>query len=237
MENERLNYKECREKVSVLLDKSSILSREDIAKALGISVKSLVYTNPYYKFRNFLNNTRKYAYREYAKSKDERISISNMVFFREIINRDKKSLRGFIQFCGFERIPLLYYVWQIKKYIFPNEFILPHIHTIKFVMYIKTWIKILKNGESWGFYRNVDDIINKKIYTLNANSLAYTYMTNFIKANYIFGEPMEKMFERLEYDEITENMNKLIEDNLYTITDLELRVMRNNGKEIGKKIR
>lgn len=223
MENERLNYKECREKVSILLDKSGILSRKDIVKALGISFKSLAYMHPYCKFRNFLYNTRKYAYREYAKSKDERISMSNMVFFREIINRDKKSLRGFIQFCELERIPLLYYVWQIKKYIFPNELILPHIHTVKFVTYTKAWIKTLKNGESWGFYRNVDDIINKTICnTVNANSPAYTYMTNFIKDNYIFGEPMEKMFERLKYDEISKNANRLIEDNLYTIADLKL---------------
>lgn len=225
MISERLNYKECREKVFTLIDKSSILSKEDIVKVLGISFKSLAYTNPYDivlaythaydKFRNFLYCTRRYAYREYGKSKGEKAPISNIIFFRDIINKDKKTMRGFIQFCEIERIPLLYYVWHIGKYIFPNEYILPHIQTVKFIIAMKTYLKTVKHGVIWGFYRSIDDIIQKSM-------LTNPYITSFLRGNYIFGEPMEKMFERLEYDKIIKNTNELIKENLYTIADLEL---------------
>jgi len=105
--SERLNYKECREKIFTLIDKSSIISREDIVRALGIPFEKIVYTDSYNKFRNFIRYTRKYANREYAKSKDERVPISNIIFFREIINKGKGTVREFIQFCEFERIQYL----------------------------------------------------------------------------------------------------------------------------------
>lgn len=218
--NERLNYKECREKVFILLDESSILSREDISTAL--SLRPLVYYTAYCKFRNFLSYTRKYAFKEYAKSKDEKLPVTNIIFFRDIINKDKGNMRGFIRFCELERIPLLYYLWQIKKYIFPNEFLISHIHTIKFVRTIKGYIRTVKQGILWGFYISIDDIINKTMYMFNSNSSTYIYMTDFLRNNFIIGESTEEMFTRLGYDVLIKKANDLISKNLYTIANLEL---------------
>ncbi len=227
MSKERLNYKECRENVFKLIEKSSILSREEIVKALGISFKDLVYTNPYYKFSNFLKYARRYAHQEYCKTKNKKIIVSRIIFLRDILNKNKGSIKEFIQFCEIRRIPLLYYVPKIRKYIFPNDQLLNPIYNRLYIISIKGFITSLKSCEIFGMYRNIEEIIlvflthDKQGYNLEENEVS-KYISSFLRKNYIFGEEKEQMFERLEYTKKLKGLNDKIEKNLYSIANLEL---------------
>ena len=224
--SKRLNYKESRENVFKLIEKSSIISRYEIAKALWISFEDLAYTKPYYKFHNFLNYTRKYAFKEYFKAKKEMVSISNIFTLKSILDKNKLSISKLIQFCEIERIPLLYYVPQIKKYVFPNELLYNSIIDRLSVITIKGFIKVLKGAEIFGMYRNTDEVITfisqKRKHDIKEENDGKQYLIAFIRQNYIFGEKKEIMYKRLEFDKIIKEANKKIEENLYSITNLEL---------------
>ena len=227
MSKKRLNYKECREKLACLLDNTSILSSKEIVGVLDISFENLVYMNPYHKFHNFLCYTRRYAFREYSKAIGERIPISNIINLRFILSKTIGSISEFIQFCQTERIPLLYYIPQIKKYVFPNEQLLQSIYNRLYIITVKGFITSLKRTEIFGMYKNLDEIIvflsqSFKKSDIKEDNKSVQYLIAFLRKNYIFGEKKEQMFERLEFDKQIKDANKEIKENLYSIVNLEM---------------
>ena len=221
---ERLNYKKCRENVFLLLENSRIISRNEIGKALGFFSIDFYYVKPYLKFHNFLNHTRELAYKEFSKAIGKKIFTSNIIFFREILNKGKGSIHEFVQFCEIERIPLLYYIRQIKKYIFPNEILLNPILTKLFLFSMKGLIRTLKRGEVFGFHKTIDEIITNILPIHKEEDLekeSVQFLIAFIRKNYIYGENKEQMLERLGYNEELKRANKEIEKHLYGISNLE----------------
>lgn len=226
MSKERLNYKECRENVFKLIEKSNILSKQEIWYIIGLG-DSMDYICDYWSFSAFLNYTRRYAHREYWKSKKEQIFTSNIIFLRNILNKDKYSIPEFIRFCEIERIPLLYYVPQIKKYIFPNELLLKPIYNRLYIITVKGFITSLKRAEIFGVYKNVNEVIvflsqKFKEDGIKKDDITNQYLFAFLRKNYIFGENKEQMFERLNYKEDLKQANKEIKKNLYSIINLEI---------------
>lgn len=223
---ERLDYKECRENVFKLIEKSNVLSKQEIWDIIGLG-DNMDYIYDYWRFPAFLKHTRRYAFREYCKSKNERIITSNIIFLREILNRGEGSIYEFIQFCEIERIPLLYYVSQIKKYVFPNKQLLQPIYNRLHIIGIKGFITSIKRTERVGMYHNIDEIIAVLSQAFKKSDIkeeeeASQYIFAFLKENYIFGEEKEQMFKRLKFDEQLKKSNEEIEKNLYSIVDLEL---------------
>jgi len=222
----RINYKECRERLACLLDNTSIFSRKEIVGVLGISFESLIYMNPYHKFHNFLCYTRRYAFREYSKAIGEKIPISNIINLKFILSKTTGSVSEFIQFCQTERIPLLYYIHQIKKYIFPNKLLFSPIFNRLLLIFEAKFYNSLKWGEIFGYLKSFDDIFKfYEIFELNSNEKkneGKLYLKALIRKNYIFGEEIEQMFKRLKYKKHLKELNEEIERNLYSISNLEI---------------
>ena len=215
----RLNYKECRERLACLLDNTSILSSKEIVGILGISFEDLAYMKPYQKFHNFLCYTRRYAYREYSKAIGEKIPISNIINLKFILSKNIGNVSEFMQFCQTNRIPLLYYIPQIKKYVFPNELLLEPIFNRLYIIAIKSFITSLKHAEVFGVFKNVNDIIEQLSQSfqekdIKEDSFAYQYLFAFLRKDYIFREKKEQMFKRLEFDKQIRDANKKIKENL-----------------------
>ena len=221
--SKRLNYKECRENVFKLIDKSSTISKQEIWKVIGLG-DNMDYVYDYWRFPAFLKHTRRYATKEYFKAKKEMVSISNIFTLKSILDKNKFFISKFLQFCEIERIPLLYYVHQIKKYIFPSEQLLLLIYGRLYVISIKGLISSLKGSEIFGMYKNNNEIISfisQAFKECNKENKTSQYLISFIRKNYIFGEEKEVMFKRLDYTNRLKKLNDEIENNLSSI-DLKL---------------
>lgn len=219
-EKTRLNYKECMEKLACLLDKTNVISRTEISKTLNLDMH--LYRD-YARFLSFLNYTREYTHKEYLKSIDERIPVSNIIYFREVLNRKKGNIPEFVRFYKSERIPYLYYVFQIRKYILPNELLLSPIIYRQYLIKMKGFVYKLKSGEIFGYWTSTNDLIeylSKKIF--KEEKEVSSIITSFIRKYYVYGESEDKMLNRINYAKEFKKTNEEIERNLYSIADLEL---------------
>ena len=224
MKKERLNYKECREIIFKLLEKSNTLSKQEIWKAIGLGT-NMDYLYDHWRFPQFLKHTRHYAFREYFKAKKERVPTSNIITLKFILSREQGTPREFLQFCEIERIPFLYYIHQIKKYVFPNEQLYSPILNRRLLIMLKGIYNHLKGMEIWQGWTSTDDIIkyyNNLSKKFNKDNEGFLLLLALIRKDYKCGETREQMFKRLKFEEGLKKLNEEIEKNLYTIADLEL---------------
>lgn len=222
--SKRLNYRECRETVFKLIEKSNTLNKQEIWNAIELG-NNMDYVYDYWKFPTFLNHTRRYAIREYFKAKNEIASISYSISLKYILSGNCGNVQEFLQFCEIERIPLLYYVHQIKEYIFPNEQLYFPIVNKIFLIMLRRFIGSLKQGEIFGIWSSTNDIIDsfqKNTNIFEEKSEAGLYLRSFLRKNYICGETQDQMLERLGYTKQLKEMNEEIDNNLYSVVDLKL---------------
>ena len=234
--SERLNYKEGRENVFKSLERSNIISKYEIWKALNLNLPNEVsdfnermrHAKDYYKLSAFLKVTRRYADKMFDKCIDEEEQILKQVLkviFLKDIDRDErgeKIIDRFLRFCETERIPLLYYIPHIKKYIFPNKQLYRPIHNRLFIISSKILISSLKRAEIFGVYKNIDEMVEfmsqmTKKGDVKEYGNSHQYLITFLRENYIFGEDKEQMFKRLEFDKIMKDLNKEIKDNINNV--------------------
>lgn len=222
--SKRLNYKECREKVFKLIEKSNTLSKQEIWNIIGLG-HNMDYIYDYWKLPAFLKHTRYYAVGEYFKAKNKMVPTSNAISLNIILSEEYGTVREFLQFCEIERIPLLYYVHQIKEYIFPNEHLyFPIVNRIVLIM-MRCFIGSLKQGESFGFWTSTNDVIeffSKNTKLFEDKNEAGSYVISFIRKNYIYGESQDQMLKRLRYTEQLNELNEEIDKNIYSVIDLEI---------------
>jgi len=222
--SKRLNYKECRENVFKLLEKSNTLSKQEIWNVIGLG-DNMDYIYDYWKFPAFLKHTRRYAIREYFKAKNEMLPVSYAVSLKSILSGRCGNVCEYLQFCEIERIPLLYYVHQIKEYIFPNEQLYFPIVNKIFLIMMRCFIGSLKQGEIFGVWSSTNDVIDffqKNTNLFEEKSEAGLYLKSFVRKNYIYGESEDQMLKRLEYTKDLRELNEEIDENIYSVLDLEI---------------